>query len=38
MLVIRFDRSSEDVVVPAVDLELVVGQGSGYFGMGSEIF
>jgi hypothetical protein len=38
LLVPGFDGSSEDVVVPAVDLELVVGEGSGYFGVGLEIF
>jgi hypothetical protein len=32
------DGSGEDVVIPAVDLELLVGEGAGDFRMGLQIF
>jgi len=37
LLVPRVDGSGEDVVVPAVHLELIMGDGSGYFRVGFQI-
>ena len=36
-LVVDFDATAEDVVVPALDGEGVVGDGSGYGGLSAEV-
>ncbi len=37
LFVVLLDLAGEDVVVPAVNLNLVGGQGSGYGGLGFEV-
>jgi len=37
VFVVLLDAAGEDVVVPAVDFDLVVGEGSGYAGLGAEV-